>query len=354
MNPAFWAGKTVLVTGHTGFKGSWLALWLQSLGAHTIGVSLPPPTEPSLFEMAQVEKGMTSIIADIRDYENLVHIVETHQPDLVFHLAAQSLVRHSYTHPIDTFSTNILGTVHLLEVVRTSQSIKSMVIVTSDKCYANPNSLKGFTENDALGGHDPYSSSKACAEIVAAAYQKSFFGTPNGPIHPAVATARGGNVIGGGDRAQDRLLPDIFRALSQKSTLKIRQPDSIRPWQHVLDCLHGYVTLAEHLWEHGCHYSEGWNIGPLRPEAKSVAWILKRVSELWEETLHWEKEQSPQPHEAQALQLDCTKAFKRLGWEPKLSLDSALKWSVEWETSVIKKYNPQEVTLSQINHFQRM
>jgi len=354
MNPAFWAGKTVLVTGHTGFKGSWLSLWLQSLGAHTIGLSLPPPTEPSLFKLAQVGKRMTSIIGDIRDYEHLANIVEKHQPDLVFHLAAQSLVRSSYTHPIDTFSTNIMGAVHLLEVARNSHSIKSIVVVTSDKCYANPTSTKGLAENDALGGHDPYSSSKACAEIVTAAYQKSFFIKPDGAINPAVATARGGNVIGGGDRAQDRLLPDVFKALSQKSSLKIRQPDSIRPWQHVLDCLHGYLTLAEHLWENGSRFSEAWNIGPMEQGEKPVSWILQRVSELWGAKLYWEPETSSQPHEAKTLTLDCTKAFERLGWKPKLSLDSALEWSVEWETNLIKKHNPQDTTLTQITRFQSM
>ena len=278
VNASFWRGKKVFVTGHTGFKGGWLCLWLQQLGANVTGYALQPPTTPSLFEIAVIGRGMESIIGDIREATTLSDAVRTAQPELVIHMAAQPLVRYSYENPIETYSTNVMGTVHLLEAIRKTQSVKAVVCVTSDKCYENREWEWGYRENDPLGGYDPYSNSKACAELVTAAYRNSYFNPDKYFEHGvAVASARAGNVIGGGDWAQDRLVPDMLRAIECGKPVLIRNPDAIRPWQHVLEPLSGYLLLAESLLTHGPANAEAWNFGPHDADAKPVRWIVDRL-----------------------------------------------------------------------------
>lgn len=330
MNVEFWNGKHVFVTGHTGFKGSWLCLWLQMLGARVTGYSLPPPTTPSLFELAAVAQRMTSIIGDIRKLDDLRVAMSDASPGIVFHLAAQSLVRQSYHDPVETYSTNVMGTVNLFEAVRHMPGVKVVVNVTSDKCYENRELTSGYRENDPMGGTDPYSSSKGCAELVTTAYRHSFFpGEQNGPC-VSVATARSGNVIGGGDWARDRLIPDLVTAIESGRPALIRNPDAVRPWQHVLDPLCGYLILAEQLWKHGPQYAESWNFGPTDEDAKPVSCLADRLTALWGNNAAWEKDLSDHPPEMHYLQLDASKARSRLGWHPKLNLETALEWTVEW------------------------
>ena len=272
MNPAFWKGKRILLTGHTGFKGSWLSLWLQSMGAPVVGYALAPPTNPSLFEVAEVGRGMTSVIGDIRDLEHLCAVFAEHKPEIVIHMAAQPLVRYSYIEPVETYSTNVMGTVNLLEAVRGTDSVKAVVNVTSDKCYENREWVWNYRENEAMGGYDPYSNSKGCAELVTAAYRNSYFHSEKYKEHGvALASGRAGNVIGGGDWAGDRLIPDIMRAITQNLAVNIRNPHAIRPWQHVLEPLSGYLMLAQKLYEEGAAYAEGWNFGPSDEDAQACA-----------------------------------------------------------------------------------
>ncbi|PSB03413.1 CDP-glucose 4,6-dehydratase [Merismopedia glauca] len=352
MNPQFWQGKTVLITGHTGFKGSWLCLWLQGLGAKVTGYSLLPPTKPSLFEVARVEESITSVIGDIRDRSQLQAIVAQSQPEIIFHLAAQALVRESYQNPVDTYATNVMGTVNLLEAVRGIGSVKVVVNVTSDKCYENREWIWGYRENEPLGGYDPYSSSKACAEIVTAAYRNSFFHPDKYAEHGlALATARAGNVIGGGDWASDRLVPDIINSAINGQTLLIRNPYATRPWQHVLEPLNGYLTLAEHLFQHGSAYSEAWNFGPNESDIQPVHWIVEQLLSLWGDDLSWTKDTLIQSHEANYLSLDCAKARSRLGWRPKLDLLTALTWIVDWTKLFQSGKNMRAVTEDQIRQF---
>ena len=280
----FWRGKRVFMTGHTGFKGSWLSLWLQSMGAQVVGYALAPPTNPSLFEVAEVGKGMTSIIGDIRDLEKLRAVFTEHKPDIVIHMAAQPLVRYSYIEPVETYATNVMGTVNLLEAVRSTPSVKAVVNITSDKCYENREWVWGYRENEAMGGYDPYSSSKGCAELVASAYRNSYFHPDKYQQHGvAIASARAGNVIGGGDWAGDRLIPDILRAIVLGEPVHIRSPHAIRPWQHVLEPLSGYLQLAQKLYTDGTAYAEGWNFGPNEEDAKPVQWIVEKLTESWGE-----------------------------------------------------------------------
>ncbi len=280
VSPAFWKGKRVLVTGHTGFKGSWLSLWLQSMDAQVVGYALAPPTNPSLFEVAEVAKGMTSIIGDIRDLEHLRRVFAEHKPEIVIHMAAQPLVRYSYIEPVETYSTNVMGTVNLLEAVRSTGSVKAVVNVTSDKCYENREWVWGYRENEAMGGYDPYSNSKGCAELVTSAYRNSYFHPEKYGTHGvAIASGRAGNVIGGGDWAGDRLIPDIVRAIMQGKPVNIRSPHAIRPWQHVLEPLSGYLVLAQKLYEEGAAYAEGWNFGPNDEDAKPVQWIVEKLTQ---------------------------------------------------------------------------
>ena len=342
----FWQGKKVFITGHTGFKGSWLSLWLQLLGAEVLGYSLPAPTEPSLFELAMIGKGMTSVVGDVRDLDHLVRVVVDFQPEIVFHMAAQPLVRYSYENPVETYGVNIMGTVHLLEAVRRVDTVRSLVNITSDKCYENREWVWGYREQEPMGGYDPYSSSKGCAELVTAAYRNSFFPADS---QTAIATARAGNVIGGGDWSNDRLIPDILRAINNKQTIIIRNPQAIRPWQHVLDPLAGYLLLAEKLYQGEEDFRNGWNFGGSDQDTQPVEWIVATMLELWVDAgVGWECDQIPQPHEANYLKLDCSKAKAYLGWEPQLDLTTALAWVVEWTKAWARGANMGEFTKQQI------
>jgi len=331
MNPDFWKDRRVLVTGHTGFKGAWLSLWLQKLGANVIGYSQAPHTEPSLFEAAEVDCGMVSLEGDVRDLDCVRKAFRAHRPEIVIHLAAQAQVRPSYLSPAETYATNVMGTVHVLEAARETGGVRSIVIVTSDKCYENRGLSRGYRETEPLGGHDPYSNSKACAELVASAYTNSFFAPSEYDRHGvALATARAGNVIGGGDWATDRLLPDIIRALIAGQPVIIRNPEAIRPWQHVLEPLRGYLELAEALTEEGPRISGGWNFGPSDEDARPVSWIVDRVTRHWGDGARWELDGQANPHEAHILKLDCSKARAQLGWKPALGLATALDCVVAW------------------------
>ncbi|MDR3482386.1 MAG: CDP-glucose 4,6-dehydratase [Burkholderiaceae bacterium] len=353
MTPEFWRGKRVFLTGHTGFKGSWLSLWLQQLGAVVTGYALPPPTEPSLFAVADVGKGMTSIIGDIRDGAALTRALQDARPEIVIHMAAQALVRYSYAHPVDTYSTNVMGLVNLFEAVRATEGIAAVVNVTSDKCYENKEWLWGYRENEALGGFDPYSNSKACAELVTAAYRNSYFHPEHHAEHGvALASARAGNVIGGGDWAQDRLIPDMMRAIAAGAAVDIRNPGAIRPWQHVLEPLSGYLALAEHLFLHGASYAEGFNFGPHDSDARPVEWIVERICKSWGEGAAWRLDGTPQPHEATYLKLDCAKAKARLGWQPRWSLAQAIERIVAWHKAHQAQADMRALTLQQILSYQ--
>jgi CDP-glucose 4,6-dehydratase len=355
VNPAFWQGKKVLLTGHTGFKGSWLSLWLQAMGAEEIGYALAPPTNPSLFEVAEVGSGMTSIIGDIRDLDTLQAVLAKHQPEIVIHMAAQPLVRYSYQNPVETYSTNVMGTVNLLEAVRNTSGVKAVVNITTDKCYENREWVWGYRENEPMGGYDPYSNSKGCAELVSAAYRSSFFNADTYPQHGvALATVRAGNVIGGGDWAQDRLIPDILAAFEQNKLVDIRNPHAIRPWQHVMEPLRGYLTLAEHLYEQGTEFAEGWNFGPNDEDAKPVGWIVEQMAALWGNEAQWQIDTGEHPHEAHYLKLDISKARSRLDWHPALRLNVALKLIIDWSKQRQAGANMRQLTLAQINSYQTL
>lgn len=354
MNPGFWAGKVVLVTGHTGFKGAWLSLWLTKLGAKVIGYSLPPPTTPSLFQLARVAEIMDSVEGDIRDLEHLHAVFARYRPEIVIHLAAQSLVRYSYRNPVETYATNVLGTAHLLEAARQSKSPRALLSVTSDKCYENREWVWGYREGEPLGGHDPYSSSKACAELVTAAYRQSYFSGSGGSVGTAVASARAGNVIGGGDWAEDRLIPDVIRAFLRDEAIMIRSPDAVRPWQHVLDPLAGYLLLIERMWDGKGGFDQAWNFGPSVTDARPVRWIVERTIELWGGKARMEIDASAQPHEAAMLSLDCSKARTRLGWLPGLGLEMALQWTVEWYKCYQRGDDMRSLTQDQIGRFQEI
>jgi CDP-glucose 4,6-dehydratase len=342
---AFWRGKRVFLTGHTGFKGAWLALWLADLGAEVIGYSLPPPTEPSLFDVARVKSRLRHLEGDVRDEAKLALAVAEARPDIVFHMAAQSLVRLSYDEPVATYATNVMGTVHLLEAVRRSEGVRAVVCVTSDKCYENRETSRPYREGDAMGGHDPYSSSKGCAELVTSAYRRSFFA---GPDRAAVATARAGNVIGGGDWARDRLVPDLLNGFAAGVSPLVRFPSAVRPWQHVLEPLAGYLRLAEALWAGEPGAADGWNFGPDEGDARPVGWIADRLAALWGGGAAWETTGEPQPHEAHVLRLDCAKARRQLGWRPVWALDEALSQTVAWRRALDEGSDMADFTLHQI------
>lgn len=332
MTPGSWQGRRVLVTGHTGFKGAWLALWLRELGARIAGYALAPPTEPSLYAAAGVRDSLeTEAIADIRDLAALSSFARQFDPELIIHLAAQSLVRRSYADPLETFATNVIGTANLLEAARSCGGLRAVVVVTSDKCYRNDGGNTGgghaFTEEDALGGDDPYSSSKACAEIVSIAYRSAFF---QGERRAAVASARAGNVIGGGDWAQDRLVADAVLAFAARKPVYLRNPQSARPWQHVLDALNGYLVLGEALLTEGARHAESWNFGPTEDAERSVAWVVERIAARWGDGASWQADGGAHPKEAATLRLDSSKARARLGWRPGLDLERAIEWTVDW------------------------
>jgi len=355
MNPAFWKGKTVLVTGHTGFKGGWLSVWLQKLGANVIGYSLAPITESSLFAAARVAEGMTSIEADILDLARISQVIEEHRPEIVIHMAAQALVRTAYDEPVRTFSTNVTGTVNLLEAVRQSDCVRVVVSVTSDKCYENLEWVWAYRENDRLGGHDPYSASKACAELVITAYRDSFFGADRLDEHGLLlASTRTGNVIGGGDWSRDRLVPDILRAIASGQPVSIRRPDSTRPWQFVLEPLRGYLDLAERLWDRDSSFAGPWNFGPDVEQIHPVSWIVEYLTRKWGDGASWKLDLDEHPHEAHFLQLDCTKTKGQLNWSPALDLATTLDWIVEWHRAFERGDDVRAVTEDQIERYDQI
>ena len=348
-SPAFWSGKRVLVTGHTGFKGGWLTLWLNAMGAKTHGFALSPAIAPSMFQAADVANGMdSSTIGDIRDRRSLSEAISRAAPEIVFHLAAQPLVRDSYERPTETFEVNVMGVVHLLEAVRSTAGIKALVNVTTDKCYENKEWPWGYREHEPMGGRDPYSSSKGCAELVTAAYRESFLAAAG----VGVATARAGNVIGGGDWAKDRLVPDIFRALDSNTPLTIRSPEATRPWQHVLEPLCGYLLLAEHLCTEGGAFAESWNFGPGEDDTETVRWMVERLVSRYP-AVAWSTGSADNPHEANYLKLDSSKARTRLGWRPRWRLAAALAKTSEWHEAWRRGQDMNAVTLSQIAEYSR-
>lgn len=344
----FWAGKRVLLTGHTGFKGGWLALWLASMGARVMGYALAPSTQPSLWQYSEGYSGLSSTIADVRDLATFSETVKTFRPEIVFHLAAQALVRASYEDPVGTYSANVMGTVHVLEAVRQMTGVRAVVVVTSDKCYENREWVWGYRESEPMGGRDPYSNSKGCAELVTAAYRASYFSAAGSA---AVASARAGNVIGGGDWAADRIVPDIVRAAIAGDPVRIRNPNATRPWQHVLEPLSGYLQLAEALCNAPAEHTEGWNFGPTDEDAVPVGQIVSTVSRLWGPAARWVADKGPHPHEAHFLKLDSSKARSRLGWRPRLGLASALEWTVEWYKTQAQGGDARALTLAQIERY---
>lgn len=352
---AFWEGKKVLITGHTGFKGSWLSLWLQTFGADVVGYALPAPTSPNLFEVANVAERMTSIIGDVRDLDNLKAVVLEHQPEVIFHLAAQPIVRLSYEDPVETYSTNVLGTVHLLEAVRHAKGVRAVVSITSDKCYQNNEWVWGYRENDPVGGHDPYSSSKGAAELVIASFRNSYFPPKLYQHHGVgVASTRAGNVIGGGDWARDRLIPDFMRAIMGNRPVIIRSPTAIRPWMHVLDPLNGYLKVAEQLVRQGGEFAQAWNFGPSDEDTQTVSWIVDYLTKSWGEGARWELGSAKHPHEDRWLKLDYSKAFRYLEWSTKLHLSTALEWIVEWYKAYQASEDMHALTLDQIARFEQI
>ena len=352
MDPGFWRGRRVLLTGHTGFKGAWLALWLTELGADVTGVALEPDTTPSLFASAALDERIDSRMLDIRDAAAVKAVVAERQPEIVLHLAAQALVRRSYADPVGTYETNVMGTLHVLEAVREVDSVSAVLVVTSDKCYENREWWWPYREDDALGGHDPYSSSKAAAELVTSAWRRSFLAIRRPPV--GVASARAGNVIGGGDWATDRIVPDCVRSFTAGEAVVIRKPHARRPWQHVLEPLAGYLMLGERLVDEPEGVAEAWNFGPSDDDARPVSWIAERLAEQWGEGARWEPDRAAHPHEAGLLQVDAAKARAKLGWAPRLPLDEALAWTVEWYRAFASGSDAAVITIEQIERYQSL
>lgn len=351
VDPSFWQGRKVLLTGHTGFKGSWLALWLQDLGAEVVGFSLPPPTTPSLFELAGVGKQMVSISGDVRDGAAVSEAIAKHRPEIVVHMAAQPIVRRSFREPVETYGTNVMGTVAVLDAVRQVEGVRVVVNVTSDKCYEIRDGDRSYREDDPKGGDDPYSSSKGCAELVTSAYRASFFSGSD--QQTALASVRAGNVIGGGDWGDDRLVPDVMRSALEGRSVIVRNPDSIRPWQHVLNPLSGYLLLAQELWRDP-GYADGWNFGPDEEDERPVRWLVERLIALWGDDLGWESgAQAGEPRETHTLRLDSSKARRELGWSPRWGLDLALESVVAWYKAFRAEDDVRQVALEQIHAFQR-
>ena len=348
MNRSFWNNKRVFLTGHTGFKGGWLALWLADMGAEVHGYALAPPTEPNFFTVCMLQARLkSSTIADVRDAAALTPAMQAAQPHIVFHLAAQPLVRYSYTAPVETYAVNVMGTVNLLEAVRQTPSVRAIVNVTTDKCYENREWVWPYRENEAMGGYDPYSSSKGCSELITAAYRRSFLEPSS--IH--VASARAGNVIGGGDWAADRLIPDFLRALDAGQILTIRSPNATRPWQHVLEPLSGYLTLAERLYAEGQDFAEAWNFGPEESDARPVQWIVGHLCSQVPGSA-WQCDTAPHPHEANYLKLDSSKAKIKLGWRPRWNLQSALGYTLDWHHAWRSGADMAATSLAQIREYE--
>jgi len=354
VDPSFWNGKRVFLTGHTGFKGSWLSLWLASMGAKVTGYALAPNTTPNFFEVAKVDGDLEkSHIADIRDLDKLQKAMADAKPEIVIHMAAQPLVRYSYANPVETYATNVMGTVHVLESIRALGSVRATVIVTTDKCYENKEWAWGYRENEPMGGHDPYSNSKGCAELVTSAYRQSYFSPEKYSQHQvAIASARAGNVIGGGDWSEDRLIPDAIKAFEAQQALMIRNPLATRPWQHVLEPLSGYLVLAQALYQEGAKFAGGWNFGPRDDDARPVQEVINLLIKNWGSVVSWIQDQSEQPHEAHSLKLDCSKARQYLGWTPRWSLEQAIESITQWQQAHQQQGNMREMSLRQIASYQ--
>lgn len=352
INKEFWKDKRVFLTGHTGFKGSWTSMWLNQLGCEVTGFALYPPTDPSLFTLCNISEMVNSVIGDVRDRDILKNVIFEARPDIIIHMAAQPLVRDSYKYPVETYSTNVMGTVHLFEAVRGCESVRAVINVTTDKCYENREWVWGYREYEPMGGYDPYSSSKACSELVTSAYRNSFFNPDHYTEHGvAIASARAGNVIGGGDWAQDRLIPDCIRALLKNEKILIRSPNAIRPWQHVLEPLSGYLMLAEKLYTEGCKFAESWNFGPDDNDAKPVEWIVKKLCSKWGDDASYLIDKGEHHHEAHYLKLDCSKAKTELGWQPQWDLEKAIDSVIEWTAAYKENKDLQKICLQQIEEY---
>lgn len=348
INKDFWNGKRVFLTGHTGFKGSWLSLWLNSIGAVLKGYALDPPTKPSLFNIANVGEGIESQIADIRDFDTLKKSMFDFDPDIVIHMAAQPLVRLSYVEPLDTYDINVMGTANVLQAARICPNLKSIVAITTDKCYENREWEWGYREIEPMGGSDPYSSSKGCSELIISAYQRSFF---NNNSSASLASARAGNVVGGGDWATDRLIPDALRAFENGNDVLVRNPKAIRPWQHVLEPLSGYLILSETLYTEGKSFAEPWNFGPKDEDCKSVEWVLNKIVDIWPREVSWSLDQNANPHEAQFLKLDCSKASNRLNWHPLWDINMTMERIVDWHTAWKEGSDMRQYCLDEIDMY---
>jgi CDP-glucose 4,6-dehydratase len=346
LNPYFWRGKRVFVTGHTGFKGSWLCLWLHQMGAEVSGFAMDPPSDPSLFVDARVGELIHSVRGDVTNRSALREAMHEANPEILIHMAAQSLVRYSYEHPAETFATNVLGSVHALDVARELPGLRAAVMVTSDKCYENNEWVWGYRENETLGGHDPYSASKGCAELVVSAMRRSFYAQG-----AAVASGRAGNVIGGGDWARDRLVPDVMRSLLAGQPTLIRNPQATRPWQHVLEPLHGYLCLAQNLWEGGHAFAEAWNFGPGDDAERTVGWIIDELYRRWGVSMQWQHDLDRGPAESTFLKLDASKARTRLDWRPLLDLPTTLQWIVDWTRRYEKGDDSRDISIADIERF---
>lgn len=352
---SFWKGRRVFLTGHTGFKGSWLSLWLNALEADVTGYALRPPTQPSLFDQAEVARAIKSICADVRDFPRLKAAIAESRPEVIIHMAAQSVVRRGYEDPIETYSSNVMGTVHLLEALRQLGQPCVVVNVTSDKCYDNKEWAWGYRENDPLGGHDPYSNSKACAELVTLSFRNSYFSAETaGGSGIAVASARAGNVIGGGDWTPEQLIPDLIRAFLTGQPCLIRNPSAVRPWQFVLEPLRGYLALAERLAQDAARFSSAWNFGPAEEDARPVSWIADKLARSWGDGASWKKDAAAHPHEAHYLKLDVSRAKACLGWQPVLPLDPALDWAVAWYRAFQAGNDLRRKTLTQIEQYEAL
>lgn len=354
VSESFWKEKRVFLTGHTGFKGGWLSLWLTSMGAHVTGYALAPNTTPNFYEIADVNDLMEkSHIADIRNLEQLREAMSLANPEIVIHMAAQPLVRYSYANPVETYATNVMGTVHVLECIRSLKGVRATVVVTTDKCYENKEWVWGYRENEPMGGYDPYSNSKGCAELVTAAFRQSYFSAVDYPKHQhALASARAGNVIGGGDWSEDRLIPDALKAFESGSPLVIRNPLATRPWQYVLEPLSGYLVLAQALYEKGTEFASAWNFGPKDEDARTVQEVINLLIEKSPAGAKWQQDERDQPHEAHSLKLDCSKADQLLGWKPRWSLETAVQSIAEWQKAFLSGSNMKDVSLKQIHAYQ--